>query len=92
MVGTGTLLDPGMVYFSARLSDRYPTIEVRIADICLRAEDAVLIAALVRALVEFEARSWRDGKPPWCGRGPSCCGWRPGGPAAPAWTPPCSTR
>ena len=63
MVGTGTLLDPGMVYFNARLSDRYPTIEVRIADVCLRAEDAVLIAALVRALVETEARSWRDGKP-----------------------------
>ena len=63
MVGTGTLLDPGMVYFNARLSDRYPTIEVRIADVCLRTEDAVLIAALVRALVETEARSWRERKP-----------------------------
>ena len=62
MVGTGTLLDPGMVYFNARLSDRYPTIEVRIADVCLRTEDAVLIAALVRALVETEARSWREGE------------------------------
>jgi len=63
MAGTGTLLDPGMVYFNARLSERYPTIEVRIADVCLRADDAVLIAALVRALVETEARSWRDGRP-----------------------------
>ena len=62
MVGTGTLLDPGMVYFNARLSERYPTIEIRIADVCLRADDAVLIAALVRALVETEARSWREGK------------------------------
>ena len=62
MVGTGTLLDPGMVYFNARLSDRYPTIEVRIADVCLRTEDAVLIAALVRALVETEARSWWEGE------------------------------
>jgi glutamate---cysteine ligase / carboxylate-amine ligase len=62
MVGTGTLLDPGMVYFNARLSGRYPTIEVRIADVCLRADDAVLIAALVRALVETEARAWRDGR------------------------------
>ena len=62
MVGTGTLLDPGMIYFNARLSERYPTIEIRIADVCLRAEDAVLIAALARALVETEARSWREGR------------------------------
>jgi carboxylate-amine ligase len=63
MVASGTLIDPGMVYFDARLSDRYPTIEIRVADVCLRAEDAVLIAALARALVETEARSWRAGKP-----------------------------
>lgn len=63
MVRTGTLLDPGMVYFDARLSDRYPTLEIRIADVCLRADDAVLIAALARALVETEARDWREGTP-----------------------------
>ena len=63
MVQSGTIIDPGMVYFNARLSDRYPTIEVRIADVCLRTGDAVLIAGLVRALVETEARAWRDGKP-----------------------------
>ena len=62
MVGTGTLLDTGMVYFNARLSERYPTIEIRIADVCLRADDAVLIAALARALVETEARTWREGR------------------------------
>jgi len=63
MVATGTIIDPGMVYFNVRLSDRYPTIEVRIADVCLHSGDAVLIAGLVRALVETEARAWRDGKP-----------------------------
>jgi carboxylate-amine ligase len=63
MVETGTIIDPGMVYFNARLSDRYPTIEVRIADVCLRTGDAVLIAGLVRALVETEARAWREGRP-----------------------------
>jgi glutamate---cysteine ligase / carboxylate-amine ligase len=63
MVASGTLIDPGMVYFDARLSERYPTVEIRIADVCLRAEDAMLIAALARALVETEASSWRDGKP-----------------------------
>jgi len=49
MVDSGTLIDPGMVYFDARLSERYPTVEIRIADVCLRAEDAVLVAALARA-------------------------------------------
>jgi glutamate---cysteine ligase / carboxylate-amine ligase len=60
MVRTGTLLDSGMVYFDARLSEHYPTLEVRIADVCLRHEDAVLIAALARALVETEARAWQQ--------------------------------
>ncbi|MFY9932039.1 MAG: glutamate--cysteine ligase [Streptosporangiaceae bacterium] len=62
MVETGALLDTGMVYFDARLSEHYPTIEIRIADVCLRAEDAVLIAALARALVETEARADRTGQ------------------------------
>jgi carboxylate-amine ligase len=61
MVSTGTLLDSGMVYFDARLSEHYPTVEVRIADVCLYAEDAVLLAALTRGLVETEARGWRAG-------------------------------
>jgi carboxylate-amine ligase len=63
MMRTRTLLDPGMVYFDARLSERYPTLEIRIADVCLHADDAVLIAALARALVETEARQWRRGQP-----------------------------
>jgi carboxylate-amine ligase len=63
MLGTRTLLDTGMVYFDARLSESYPTVEVRVADVCLRAEDTVLIAALARALVETEAHRWREGFP-----------------------------
>jgi glutamate---cysteine ligase / carboxylate-amine ligase len=63
MVSTGTLLDTGMVYFDARLSDHYPTIELRVCDVCLYADDATLIAGLARALVETEARRWRAGSP-----------------------------
>jgi glutamate---cysteine ligase / carboxylate-amine ligase len=62
MVSTGTLLDTGMVYFDARLSENYPTVEIRVADVCLYADDATLIAALARALVETEARRWRAGE------------------------------
>ena len=34
MVRTGTVLDTGMIYFDARLSDQYPTLEIRISDVC----------------------------------------------------------
>jgi len=61
MVSSGTLLDSGMVYFDARLSAHYPTVEIRVCDVCLHADDATLIAGLARALVETEARRWRAG-------------------------------
>jgi glutamate---cysteine ligase / carboxylate-amine ligase len=64
MVATGTVLDLGMIYFDARLSRHYPTVEVRVADVCLDAADAVLVAALIRALAETHARAWRAGRPP----------------------------
>jgi carboxylate-amine ligase len=57
------ILDPGMVYFDARLSEHYPTVEVRVADVCLRCEDSVTVAGLTRALVETAARSWSAGEP-----------------------------
>jgi glutamate---cysteine ligase / carboxylate-amine ligase len=64
MVNSGVLLDEGMIYFDARLSSKYPTVEIRVADVCLRTDDAVLLALLVRALVDTAARSWRAGEPP----------------------------
>ncbi|MEU1471099.1 glutamate--cysteine ligase [Streptomyces sp. NPDC005761] len=64
LVDTGVLRDKGMIYFDARLSYRYPTVEVRVADVCLDPADAVLLASLVRGLVETAARSWRAGEPP----------------------------
>ncbi|MYY13469.1 YbdK family carboxylate-amine ligase [Streptomyces sp. SID4919] len=64
MIGTGALLDEGMVYFDARLSASYPTVEIRIADVPLDASTTVLIATLARALVETAARQWQAGEPP----------------------------
>lgn len=64
LVTSGAALDEAMVYFDARLSHRYPTVEVRVADVCLRADDALLVAALTRALVETAAREAADGVPP----------------------------
>jgi len=56
LLASGTILDDGMVYFDARLSARYPTVEVRVADVCLDAADAALQAALVRGLAETAVR------------------------------------
>nr|MDQ3579198.1 glutamate--cysteine ligase [Actinomycetota bacterium] len=64
MIESGTVLDAGMIYFDARLSHRYPTVEVRVSDVCLVADDAVLLGALTRALVETAAREWQAGEPP----------------------------
>ncbi|NQX03339.1 glutamate--cysteine ligase [Rathayibacter sp. VKM Ac-2856] len=62
LLRTGTLMDAGMLYLDARLSRSYPTIEVRVADVCLRAEDTAVLAALVRALVDTAAEQWRRGE------------------------------
>lgn len=63
MVRSGVLLDEGMVYFDARLSAHYPTVEIRVADVCLDARDTVLVAALCRGLVDTAADQWRSGEP-----------------------------
>lgn len=64
MVASDVLLDGGMVYLDARLSERYPTVEIRVADACTELEHAVAIAGLARALVQTAADEWRRGSPP----------------------------
>lgn len=63
LVDTGVIQDEGMIYFDARLSSRYPTVEIRAADVCLDASTTVLVATLARALVDTAARQWREGEP-----------------------------
>lgn len=55
MVEWGAAIDPAMVYLDVRLSERYPTVEVRVADVCTDVEDAALVATLARALVTTAA-------------------------------------
>ena len=64
LVDTGVPLDEGMAYFDARPSRNYPTLEIRVADVCLDPRDTVLVAALARGLVETGAREWAEGRPP----------------------------
>jgi len=49
---TGSIKDPTYLYWDLRLSERFPTIEVRLADVCLTVDEAVMIAGLARALAE----------------------------------------
>ncbi|MGA8995487.1 MAG: glutamate--cysteine ligase [Nocardioidaceae bacterium] len=57
MTGWGAALDPGMLYYDVRLSASYPTVEIRVADVCTDIDDVLLVALLARALVSTIARS-----------------------------------
>ncbi|MFI1193386.1 glutamate--cysteine ligase [Micromonospora sp. NPDC020750] len=64
LIASGVMLDEGMLYWYARLSAKYPTVELRIGDVCPSVDDAVLIAALVRALVASAMTDVAEGRPP----------------------------
>ena len=63
LIGQGAALDEQSIYFLARLSPRYPTVEVRVADVCLDVGTAVLAAGLTRALVATALAEARRGTP-----------------------------
>ena len=47
----GAIKDGSFVWWAIRPAQRYPTLELRIADVCTRLEDAVAIATLYRCLI-----------------------------------------
>ncbi|MET8280063.1 glutamate--cysteine ligase [Micromonospora sp. NPDC005174] len=63
LIAAGIMLDAAMVYWYARPSSAYPTVEVRVGDVCPTVDDAVLVAALVRSLVATLADDVRAGVP-----------------------------
>ncbi len=76
-VAWGGALDAGMLYFDARLSETYPTVEVRVSDVCLETEDALLVAVLARALVDRAAHGTADETSrPWRADLLRVAGWR----------------
>ncbi|MFE0583229.1 glutamate--cysteine ligase [Streptomyces sp. NPDC058874] len=64
LVASGVIADRGQLYWQARLSDRFPTVEVRCLDVQLRADDAVMLAGLVRALVTVALAEEKAGAAP----------------------------
>jgi carboxylate-amine ligase len=68
----GTLIDAGIIedttkiWWDVRPSDTFPTVEMRMTDICTRLEDTICLAALFRCLLRMLWRlrennqRWRD--------------------------------
>lgn len=51
LIARGVAVDEGTTYWTVRPHHRYPTIEIRCADVCPSVDDAVAICALARGLV-----------------------------------------
>jgi glutamate---cysteine ligase / carboxylate-amine ligase len=51
MLNSGAILDRGMIYWDIRLSEKQPTVELRICDVPASAAESALFGAIVRALV-----------------------------------------
>jgi carboxylate-amine ligase len=64
LIRSGTIADPGMIYYDVRPSARYPTVELRIADACPLLDDVLLLAVLGRGLVLAAAAEIEAGAPP----------------------------
>lgn len=67
LLATGVVLDRAALYLDARPAESFPTVELRVADVCTDVDDAVLVAALSRALTQTAAAEWHAGQPltPW---------------------------
>lgn len=64
MQAIGAMLDDGMVYWDVRPSEKFPTVEVRVADVPATVAETVLHAALTRAAVMTALDEEQRGVPP----------------------------
>ncbi len=66
LVTAGVIEDPSMVWWHIRPSERYPTVEMRVADLPTRIEDTIALAAMYVCLLRMlwrlktENRRWRS--------------------------------
>ncbi len=60
LVKAGVIEDGTKLWWDVRPSMRYPTLEMRISDLCTRAEDAICIAALYRCWLHMLVRLRRE--------------------------------
>ena len=66
MVEAGLIEDATKLWWDVRPSDRFPTLEMRITDVCTRVDDAIAVAALYMCLLRMlyrlkkENQRWRQ--------------------------------
>ncbi|MDP3983577.1 MAG: carboxylate-amine ligase [Acidimicrobiia bacterium] len=69
LINAGLIEDASKLWWDIRPSSRYPTLEMRVSDICTRLEDAMTVAALYQCLLGFlyrlrrENQRWRTYSP-----------------------------
>jgi carboxylate-amine ligase len=64
LVDSGAMVDLGQIYWDARLSRKHPTLEFRVADVCMTVDHTVVQAGLCRALVRTGLERVRAGMAP----------------------------
>ena len=60
MIRAGVLEDGSKIWWDVRPSSRFPTLEMRIADVCTSIDDAVTVAALYQCLLRMLYRLRRN--------------------------------
>jgi carboxylate-amine ligase len=63
LVATGSIEDATKIYWDIRLPEHIDTVEVRVTDVCLSINEAVMVAGLVRALVRTCYEQAQRGEP-----------------------------
>jgi carboxylate-amine ligase len=63
LLRAGAVIDDGMVYWDVRPSAKFPTVEVRVADVPATVNETVLLAMLIRASVMMALEDDRRGEP-----------------------------
>jgi carboxylate-amine ligase len=60
LVGAGLIEDASKLWWDIRPSARYPTLEMRISDVCTRLDDAMTVAALYQCFLGYLYRLRRN--------------------------------
>jgi carboxylate-amine ligase len=60
LVDAGLIEDASKLWWDIRPSSKYPTLEMRVSDVCTRLDDAMTIAAMYQALLGFLYRLRRN--------------------------------
>ena len=63
LIDTHITDDPTKIYWDIRLSERFPTVEFRVADVCGTLDEAVMYAGIVRALAQTCHQDFEADKP-----------------------------